>query len=402
MKNITLILCAFLCTVFNFDSFSQPIINMESNSAVINMGLRVPTYVPGAGTLNIIPNSIAWSNINGFSFSINAKDVLRMELSGKVTIQNKSFLTYPLEILSGGVLASAYAFPGSPVVIRPSGSYGYLDLTGGLNVQQGLSAAGIISNGTFTLYGSQSVWMNNTIEFGSGLNKTSSAGKIGYQTFSDGLDIVGSESPYAPGVRKITFWNEGGANFNGPINLNSGAANLNNGNDINLKAASTDAGDIVFKKSDNTELARIFSDPTGNGNLNLSAGSATTTAFTINKDGQVAIGAFYKNTDAKLSVKGFIYSQKAIVTQLNWADDEFSANAKMPSLTEEENITSKEQHLIGVPTESELLEKGLDLGDMQAIQMRKIEQLYKHMFVLSKENAALKADIQKLKMELKK
>jgi len=39
---------------------------------------------------------------------------------------------------------------------------------------------------------------------------------------------------------------------------------------------------------------------------------------------------------------------------------------------------------------------------MQAIQMRKIEQVYKHLFTLSKENEALKAEMKALKLQLSK
>jgi subtilisin-like proprotein convertase family protein len=54
-----------------------------------------------------------------------------------------------------------------------------------------------------------------TLELGAGLTKETNAGKIGYQVFSSGLDIVGA------GVdvnnRRINFYNEAGARFNGNV-----------------------------------------------------------------------------------------------------------------------------------------------------------------------------------------
>jgi hypothetical protein len=54
----------------------------------------------------------------------------------------------------------------------------------------------------------------NMLEFGAGVSpKEANAGKIGYQQFSDALDIVGAGTNGAN--RKIKFWAEGGATFTG-------------------------------------------------------------------------------------------------------------------------------------------------------------------------------------------
>ncbi len=60
----------------------------------------------------------------------------------------------------------------------------------------------------------------NTIELGAGVaGKEVSAGKIGYQAFGtfDALDIVGAGT--LGSNRKITFWNEGGAQFRGSVGI---------------------------------------------------------------------------------------------------------------------------------------------------------------------------------------
>jgi cytoskeletal protein CcmA (bactofilin family) len=61
--------------------------------------------------------------------------------------------------------------------------------------------------------------VSNALEFGAGVNgKQVDAGKIGYQTFTtDALDIVGAGN--AGTNRKIKFWAEGGATFNGSLNV---------------------------------------------------------------------------------------------------------------------------------------------------------------------------------------
>ena len=64
----------------------------------------------------------------------------------------------------------------------------------------------------------------NTLEFGAGLTKETNAGKIGYQTFTDGLEIVGAGS--SVGTRKINLWAEGGTTLKGGLYA-SQTGNLN-------------------------------------------------------------------------------------------------------------------------------------------------------------------------------
>lgn len=59
----------------------------------------------------------------------------------------------------------------------------------------------------------------NSLEFGAGLTKQNDAGRMGYQLFSDGLDIVGAGT--AANNRKITMFAEGGLTINGPVTATS-------------------------------------------------------------------------------------------------------------------------------------------------------------------------------------
>jgi hypothetical protein len=84
---------------------------------------------------------------------------------------------------------------------------------------------------------------DNTLEFGAGVNaKQGDAGKIGYGVFEgDSLTIVGAGTK--DDNRKITFWAEGGAKFNGPLKI--GAKNtLEFGSGVSGKQG--DAGKIGY------------------------------------------------------------------------------------------------------------------------------------------------------------
>lgn len=65
-----------------------------------------------------------------------------------------------------------------------------------------------------TVQGHGKITGSNILEFGTGLTKEGSAGVIGYQRFSPGLDIVGAGLTGAD--RRITLWAEAGTDFRGP------------------------------------------------------------------------------------------------------------------------------------------------------------------------------------------
>jgi hypothetical protein len=71
-------------------------------------------------------------------------------------------------------------------------------------------------------FGIVGITRNNRLEFGADSSgKESSAGTIGYQTFSsDCLDIVGAGTAVAN--RRLKFWAEGGSTFTGPVIFNPG------------------------------------------------------------------------------------------------------------------------------------------------------------------------------------
>jgi len=77
------------------------------------------------------------------------------------------------------------------------------------------------------LAGNMKIDGTNTLEFGAGIPKEVSAGKIGYQAFGtfDSLDIVGAGT--LGSNRKIRFYNEGGALFQGAISTQSVSTSAN-------------------------------------------------------------------------------------------------------------------------------------------------------------------------------
>jgi hypothetical protein len=124
------------------------------------------------------------------------------------------------------------------------------------------------------------------------------------------------------------------------------------------------------------------------------------TRLFVKNDGNVGIGTTNTN-GAKLAVNGDIHAKKVKVTLQGWPDYVFSDSYKLKSLEEIEAHIKEKKHLPGIPSQKEIEENGLDLGDMQAKMMEKIEELTLHTIEMNKELNQLKMQNEKLKERVK-
>ena len=65
------------------------------------------------------------------------------------------------------------------------------------------------------------------------------------------------------------------------------------------------------------------------------------------------------------------------------------------SLEEIENFVKKNKHLPNIPSASEVANNGVEVGDMQAKLLQKIEELTLHLIQLKKENEEIKKLLKK-------
>ncbi|MBA4198857.1 MAG: hypothetical protein C0459_15025 [Chitinophaga sp.] len=83
---------------------------------------------------------------------------------------------------------------------------------------------------------------------------------------------------------------------------------------------------------------------------------------------------------------GTVTTKKIKVTQTGWPDYVFKSNYNLRTLTEVEQYIKTHQHLPDVPSEKEVKVQGIDIGETQAILLRKIEELTLYMIEMKKEN----------------
>ncbi|MBK7689606.1 MAG: hypothetical protein IPJ31_00265 [Bacteroidetes bacterium] len=125
--------------------------------------------------------------------------------------------------------------------------------------------------------------------------------------------------------------------------------------------------------------------------------------FTVLNDGKIQIGNVSSLPGGyKLYVKDGILTEKvkiALSGTANWADYVFAENYNLPLLSSVEDFIIENKHLPGVPSAADLVETGINVAEMDATLMKKIEELTLYVIQLSKENEIMKKEIDKLKMK---
>ena len=88
----------------------------------------------------------------------------------------------------------------------------------------------------------------------------------------------------------------------------------------------------------------------------------------------------------KFAVNGDAIFTKVKVKAFNtWPDYVFEPNFKLRSLAELEFFIKQNKHLPEVPSAAEVEQNGLDLGNSQAVLLKKIEELTLYMIEMNKK-----------------
>ncbi len=99
------------------------------------------------------------------------------------------------------------------------------------------------------------------------------------------------------------------------------------------------------------------------------------------------------HTDFMLAVDGKIISHSMVCTMDNWADDVFREGYELMSIEDVAKYIKEHKHLPGVPSEKEVIENGLDLGEINATLLRKIEELTLYLIELKKEKDRMNMEL---------
>ncbi|MFK7786110.1 MAG: hypothetical protein AB8B56_13395 [Crocinitomicaceae bacterium] len=179
-----------------------------------------------------------------------------------------------------------------------------------------------------------------------------------------------------------------------------------------LHIVTNDDQGISFVPTGWSQRSRIqFLDPTQNPNWDITAyhnfvgGYGNILEFNSHKDGKFWVNRatmligntfdFSGCTDCeeyRLFVKKGIRTQKIKVDIGSgiWADYVFTPEYKLMPINDLEQYISTNNHLPGIPSSSEVEEQGVDLGEMDAKLLEKIEELTLYVIDLQKQVEELK------------
>jgi hypothetical protein len=214
---------------------------------------------------------------------------------------------------------------------------------------------------------------------------------IGYEALQS--NTSGSFN-YAIGHYALAFNQVGNGNFasgHGALFNSTGNYNIGLGHLAGFNQSSGDNNIIIGANADVPDLTG--SNQLNIGNIIYGVGVSTSTAGA----GNVGIGT--TSPSEKLSVNGNIRAKKVIVTQSGWADYVFEPTYKLPSLDSISSFIKVNKHLPEMPSASAIEKDGQDVGEVQKLLLKKVEELTLYVIGqneriqrLEEENKALKKD----------
>ena len=195
------------------------------------------------------------------------------------------------------------------------------------------------------------------------------AGNVGIGTTSPGARLEVSGNVILSGSG---YYRAGSNNWFGSANalINGTAATT----DLGLR---TD-GNTIFMKSGGYESARF------DANGNLAIGTPDAQGY-------------------KLAVNGTaIATEMFVKLHGDWPDFVFKPTYKLPKLSEVKTYIDANQHLPDMPSEAEITDKGINLGEMNKVLVKKVEELTLYLIEQDKEKNQLAEKLQSQQRQIDK
>lgn len=381
MKTKILLLGGLVTLASGFRVFAQTTSNALPTTGNVGIGTTSPTsklQVVGASKLcgRLTADSVAL-----FKDTVNTENDVRVGgnlfVSGNALFNNQ----FRLSTLSGTGDRMLFVDPnGTLKIVSQPNSCNIVGifpwLTGG-NVIDLINAPGTNYLGTC-----------NAVDLLIGTNnaeriRVTSAGLVGIGTGSPGykLTVAGGEIAVDDnhGLRCATYPGNYLTFFQSGTVLA-----VNNHNLLNVQYQ-TSTGAVIIGDGSNV-------------NTQILAANNVNALFVNGQTGQIRIGSqnlpVGPHTDYQLAVSGKLVAKSFYVTLSNWADDVFRIGYQLMPLSDVEQFVTLNKHLPGIPSEMEVVENGLDVGEMNKLLMKKVEELTLYSIGMQKQIDELKKAIQ--------
>ncbi|WP_299218571.1 hypothetical protein [uncultured Aquimarina sp.] len=208
-------------------------------------------------------------------------------------------------------------------------------------------------------------------------------------SYDDGSYV---KSFYDGNKKQIIFWNSD-ANT-GFTRLQTGGLTISSKNPISsvngfankIELTGQSNGAIVFKPGDAKELMFGMHD---NGNFYWGTGQSATKANYYSM--------YLNGNSGDLGIRGKLTSNEVKVKLGGWADYVFKEDYKLPTLQQVEDHIATNGHLINIPSAAEVAENGIQLGEMNAKLLEKIEELT--LYTIAQEKKIINQENRNTKLE---
>lgn len=140
----------------------------------------------------------------------------------------------------------------------------------------------------------------------------------------------------------------------------------------------------------------VFTSRDESDNAYLDIRYGTNKILSVVHNGNIGIGTNYPGT-YKLAVEGTIGARKVKVIQAGWADYVFDSAYQLQPLHQVEQYIRENKHLPEVPSAATVQKEGLDLGDNQAVLLKKIEELTLYIIEQNKKIEPLQQEMKAMK-----
>lgn len=117
------------------------------------------------------------------------------------------------------------------------------------------------------------------------------------------------------------------------------------------------------------------------------------------ENGSIGVGTATTGTH-KLAVEGTIGAREIKVESGAWSDFVFETDYELKPLKEVETFIAENKHLPEIPSEAEVLENGINLGEMDAKLLQKIEELTLYLIEQNKKLESATEKIEVLQKEM--
>jgi hypothetical protein len=359
----------------NLPRTDEQSLSLTGNTLSISNGnsVTLPSYIDTPQLLSQSENTITLSN-GGGSFTLptfNDTDAQSLALNGNtLSISNGNSVTLP-------------SYDYTPQIL--SQSENTITLSNG---------GGSFTLPTFNDTDAQSLALNgNTLSISNGNSVT-------LPTYADTPQTLSQTG-------NIVTLSNGGGSFTMPN------TSVTAGTNVTVTGSGSSVSPYVVSAADTSLYANngtINSATTTNGNRVVTMNNSNiwfqSAAADTNSKIYIGTTATYPSTTGnyKLFVEGGILTEKvkvALRSTANWADYVFEKNYDLMPLKNVEEYIAIHKHLPGIDSASELAKNGLDLAEMQAKHMAKIEEMMLYIIDQNKTIEKNIKDIEELKKQVK-